>query len=97
MTREEAKLIGVTTVPNKGLEYVWYENYLKKIDEIYDSLEQRNTELEQRIKELEYQNKIGFQALHCGQCQGGGCPVCGGSGFVFGKTLKATYYKLEQN
>jgi hypothetical protein len=39
MTREDAKHIGVTTLPNRGLEYIWYENYLNKIDEIYDHFE----------------------------------------------------------
>jgi len=43
--------------------------------------------LEQRIKELEKKDNIGFQALNCSQCQGGGCHVCGGSGLVFGKIL----------
>ncbi len=36
------------------------------------------------LKELKSK---GFQALHCPSCQGGGCPVCGGSGFVFGKDI----------
>lgn len=45
------------------------------------------SQLQARIKDLEEKDKIGFQALNCSQCQGGGCPVCGGSGFVFGKNL----------
>jgi uncharacterized protein (UPF0335 family) len=36
------------------------------------------------LKELKSQ---GFQALNCPQCQGGGCPVCGRSGFVFGRAV----------
>lgn len=45
--------------------------------------------LEQHIKELEEENKKGFQALHCPSCQGGGCPICGGSGFVFGRNIES--------
>jgi hypothetical protein len=41
MTREDVKKIGVTTVPNIGLEYIWYEIYIKKIDEIFDDFESR--------------------------------------------------------
>ena len=55
------------------------------IDEAISELEA----LQQHVKDLEEENKKGFQALHCPSCQGGGCTVCGESGFVFGRSIES--------
>jgi len=48
---------------------------------------QETVEAIAELEALQEEQNKGYQALHCPSCQGGGCPVCGGSGFVFGKDI----------
>ena len=45
-----------------------------------------------------------YEKLHCPNCQGGGCPICSGYGYILGKEIKncnnckfSTLFKYDNN